>query len=178
MSKERQGVPPDRLSDMVSKERQRLVVPPDRLEELSTGIVAFSQGARASAVRLLKRPLCRPSVACMDRILEACHRFDKHKNGWVPISCYELALKAAGADLEGTTNADRFQTLYETFGDCVQLDTSENDNRKGLVYYSAVDQRVRTALASTIFASSCEELEKAEARSGKDSLFSAPGGDS
>jgi hypothetical protein len=115
-------------------------------------------------------------VACLDRILAACHRFDKHKNGWVPISCYELALKAAGADLEGATNADRFQTLCEAFGDCVQLDTSENDNRKGLVYYSAVDQRVRTALASTIFASSCEELEKAEARSGKDSLFSAPGG--
>jgi len=48
----------------------RLKKPPDRLEALSTGMEAFSRGARVSAVQLLGRPLRDAAAASLDKILE------------------------------------------------------------------------------------------------------------
>jgi hypothetical protein len=48
----------------------RLKAPPDRLQALSTGLEAFSRGARASAVQLLARPLREAAAASLEKILE------------------------------------------------------------------------------------------------------------
>jgi hypothetical protein len=58
------------MSDGAGAVGGRLKAPPDRLQALSTGLEAFSRGARASAVQLLARPLREAAAASLAKILE------------------------------------------------------------------------------------------------------------
>ena len=105
----------------------------------------------------------------MDQISEVCRRLDKKGQGWVSVNAYELALKAAGSPLQGDTAGQRLQSLLEALGECVQLEGAATTRAGGTsvprICYVAAENRLRAALASTLFGEEKENVFATEASS-------------